>query len=268
MKPLPTALLQRIRRLGNRANRFAMAEMIRAALKVRHQNSLLGFLWNLVGPVLTLAVLYLLFRRHFGEQMAAYPVYLLTGIVVVGFFSAATHYLVLAFERTRDIRQNSLVPTETALVSNMAPFALRLGVEAVLCLLLGACYGGVRWYSFLMLTPLLLSLMALALGVGLLLGVLYTYTQDVEQIWMVAGRLFFFVTPVFYDLDSIPLEARALVYWFNPLTPVLIASRACVTPIEAFPFGVWVHGVLVGMLVLGAGYATYLRFEGWIEENA
>jgi ABC-type polysaccharide/polyol phosphate export permease len=161
-----------------------------------------------------------------------------------------------------------LVPTETALIANVAPFALRLGVETTLCLLVAAYFGGVRWWSLLMLAPILASLVAMAVGVGLILGFLYTYTQDVEQIWNVVSRLFFFVTPVFYDIESTFPAAQALIYWANPVTPILIAMRACLTPVGLFPVGAWAHGVLAGLLTLGLGYATYLRFEDWIEENA
>jgi ABC-type polysaccharide/polyol phosphate export permease len=229
---------------------------------------MLGILWNLLGPMLTLLVLFLVFRRHFEHRVDAYPVYLLTGIVVVGFFIGSTQLLVTVFERTRDIIQNTLVPTEIGLAANLAPFWVRLGTEVILCLILSLFYGGIGWLSIPMLLPILVSLVSLSLGVGLMLGVLYTYTQDVEQIWMVVARLFFFVTPVFYDITSLSRTAQELVYWCNPLTPVLMAMRMCVIPGQEVVMGTWIHGALVGPLALIVGYGFYLAVEGRVMENA
>lgn len=268
MRPLPPKIAGRFARLACPANRFALREMVRATIKIRHQNSLLGISWNLLSPLVSLTVLFLVFHRHFGERLDAYPVYLLTGIVVVGFFIASSQHLVTLFERTRDLIQNSLVPTETGLVANLAPHGVRLGVEILLCVILSGYYRGLEWQTAPLIPLVLLSLVCLSAGAGLALGILYTFTQDVEQIWTVVVRLLFFVTPVFYDLDSLAPRVQSLIYWGNPLTPVLAAMRMCLVPGQPFELAPFLHGVTIGPVVLIAAYVFYLSAESRVMENA
>ncbi|MCM8781788.1 MAG: hypothetical protein NC828_01890, partial [Candidatus Omnitrophica bacterium] len=63
-------------RLFTKANWDILTELIRANLKVRDYNSILGVLWSLLGPLVTLVVLYFIFRTRFGQGIKAYPLYL------------------------------------------------------------------------------------------------------------------------------------------------------------------------------------------------
>lgn len=267
-KPPPASPLRRLRFLFGRRNRQLALEMTRATLKVRHQNSVLGIAWNLMGPALTLLVLYLVFSRHFGEALQAYPLFLLTGIIVVGFFSGASRHLVTVFERTSELTRNSLVPAETAVFSNLVPYLVALVVESALCLVLAAGYGGIGGPSVLLLPLLLLSLIGVTAGLGLILGALYTAAQDIEQIWSALARLFFFATPVFYDLGSVSPEIGRMIYWVNPLTPILMAMRSLLGASSEADPGVLLHGLLLGPAVLLVGYAVFLLDEDRILESA
>lgn len=83
-------LRERVARLAAPANRNLLRELARANLRLSDHNSVLGALWGLLGPALMLVVLWAIFQAHFGRGVAAYPLYLLVGIVTVGFFLTVT----------------------------------------------------------------------------------------------------------------------------------------------------------------------------------
>lgn len=262
------SLTRRLDRLAGAENRFVLRELVRASIKVSHQNSLLGLVWTLLGPLLTLTVLYLVLNAHFGATIVAYPVYLLLGIVTVGFFTAVTQQMTTFFMQRRQLVQNSTVLTETALFAYLSPPTLKLLVEAALCVGLAAWWGRLTGHGVLLLFPLLVALWALCTGAGLIVGIFCVAVRDVEQIWMVLGRLLFFATPVFYRLDSLPDTTSALIYWLNPLTPVLIGMRAALLTPASLAVGVYGHALLLGGIVLACGYSLYISLEGWLVENA
>src|SRR5262245_3260411 len=90
-------LRQRAARLFTASNANVLRELASANLELSDHNSILGALWGLLGPILMLGVLWIVFGSLFGRGIAAYPLYLLIGIVTVGFFLTATRYLMTLF---------------------------------------------------------------------------------------------------------------------------------------------------------------------------
>jgi lipopolysaccharide transport system permease protein len=215
----------RRRRALTLANAELLLELIRARLKSTDNSTVLGMLWSLIGPISMLLVMYLIFSTRFGAGVQAYPLYLLIGIVLVGFFVTATRYLISALVTDRRLILNSSVPHAVVLISNTSVHAYKLLVELGLCAALSAYYGLFSWRALVFSTPLILAFVALVLGVGMVLATLNAFARDIEHVWIVGSWMLFFATPVFYDLGSLsPVEAT-LVYWLNPLTPFLLAFR-------------------------------------------
>jgi ABC-type polysaccharide/polyol phosphate export permease len=88
---------------------------------------------------------------------------------------------------------------------------------------------------------------AFVLGVGFVLAIAHCFTSDVEHVWMIASRLLFFATPVFYTLDSLGPLAQRAVYWLNPVTPFVLAFRNVLLSGEALDPVVHVHALAVGV---------------------
>src|SRR5262245_52813440 len=100
-------LHQRAARLFTRSNANLLRELAVANLRLSDHNSILGALWGLLAPMLMLCVLWIVFRSRFGREVAAYPLYLLVGIVTVGFFLTATRYLMTVFQSHRSLLLDS-----------------------------------------------------------------------------------------------------------------------------------------------------------------
>lgn len=245
------------------ANRALFVELVRAYFKVTDHNSIAGALWSLLAPFAMLTALYLVFRERFGEELRAYPLYLLLGIAVVNYFATTTRLLLAILFSNRALLLNTTVPRETVILSQVVFHGYKLLVELVLCTLLALHYGTLTWSGLLASVPLLLAFLALVTGVGMLGAVLYSFARDVEHIWSLVTHLLMFVTPVFYGLDSLSAPARFVIYWLNPLTPFLVALRGLLIG-PAAPPGVYLHALAIGTVVLLAGYAAFL----WAESAA
>ena len=260
--PLRLRLVRRVRRLSAPANRAVLREMVRANIKASDYHSLLGGLWSLLGTAAMLAALYLVFSRPFGRGLPGYPLYLLVGIVAVNFFITATSSLLKALIFNRDIALNSTIPRENLILATFSINAWKLAIELLICAGLGLAYGffGVR--SALLLLPVLAAFLALVLGVGLALALLYCFARDVEHVWAIVARLFLFVTPVFYARETLSPSMRTLITWANPLTPFLEAFRAVFLRSGSLSLAGLGHCLLWGGLALTLSYLAFLRFEG------
>ena len=84
-----------IKKVGllEKKNRVLLYELVKTDFKLRYQGSFLGILWSVLKPLLLFAVMYVVFVRFlkFTDGTATYPIILLLGISLWGFFTEATN---------------------------------------------------------------------------------------------------------------------------------------------------------------------------------
>jgi ABC-type polysaccharide/polyol phosphate export permease len=177
----------RIKKLFTGANWNLLREMTRAEFRLSDHNSILGVLWSLINPVLTLAVMYFIFRDRFGKTIHTYQLYLLIGISCVNFFIAATASLVKVFPDNRGFILNTTAPREIVILAKLFIHTYKFIIELALCLALSLYCGVFSSAGLLAALPLLLSYIALVLSFGLILSVSYCFVSDIGHIW---GRFF------------------------------------------------------------------------------
>ena len=68
---------------------FALRQLVTREMKRKYSRSRLGILWSVLSPLLSMAVLSLVFSTMFRKSIENYPVYYLTGFVIWSFFTAA-----------------------------------------------------------------------------------------------------------------------------------------------------------------------------------
>jgi ABC-type polysaccharide/polyol phosphate export permease len=61
-------------------------------------------------------------------------------------------------------------------------------------------------------------------GLTLLVSHLGVFFLDIKNIMNILLRLLFYLTPIFYDVASLPERLR-MIWWFNPLTTMIESYR-------------------------------------------
>src|SRR3954464_3061712 len=67
--------------------RELLVGMVRNELKIKYKNSILGFAWSLLNPLLYLVVFYVAFQLILGTAVPGFPFFLLSGLLVWNLFS-------------------------------------------------------------------------------------------------------------------------------------------------------------------------------------
>ena len=218
----PSALGGDARRLLHLSVTLAVMEF-----KLRFFGSVLGYLWQLMRPLLLFGVLYAVFTQFvkLGAGIQFYPAILLTGIVLFTFFSDATARSVTAvLDRENLVRKiefpRLVVPIAVIL---LAYFNLVLNLLAVLgFVLLSGVDVRVEWLA---LPLLLIPLGMLASGLSMLLSALYVRFRDVQPIWEVVLQVAFYGSPILYVIEQLPENLQKPMVLFNPLSTILVQSR-------------------------------------------
>jgi ABC-2 type transport system permease protein len=218
--------------LGTDAARFFRLTWALATtdFKLRFFGSALGYLWQLVRPLMLFGVLYVVFSEFlkFGGSERFYPAALLLGIVMFSFLSEATagstRSLVNRENLVRKVEFPRLaVPLATVLT---ALFNLALNLIPVFVFLLAA--GGTPRWSWLELPFLVALLATLCVGLAMLLSALFVRYRDVEPIWDVVLQITFYATPIFYTAATVAEKASptvAHIMMCNPFAAILQQTR-------------------------------------------
>lgn len=223
--------------------RDLLFELVRRDLKVQYEGTLLGFAWTLLIPFLQLGIFYFLFKVIFNIQMARFTSYAFIGIVVYLWFQSAISSAVASTAVNRDLALRPGFPVPLlpfiAVSSSMLHFIFSLPLIFVILLVEQQ-----HLSAAILLMPLVMAVQfALCLGIGYLAAALSIVFRDTKQILDVLLRLFYFLSPIFYDPGMVPQRYRA-IYDLNPLVTILQAYR------DILMEGVFPRGY--GLYVVGA----------------
>ena len=167
--------------------------------RLRFFGSALGYLWQLMRPLMLFGVLYAVFSQlGFGGDVKFYALGLLLGIVLFTFMSEATNQSLRSLGNRENLVRKIEFPRLAVPMAAVltALFNLALNLLPVFVFLLAA--GGRPRWSWLELFPLMAALALFVLGVSMLLSVLYVRYRDVEPIWDVVLQAMFYASPIFY----------------------------------------------------------------------
>jgi ABC-2 type transport system permease protein len=235
--------------------------------KLRFFGSALGYLWQLMRPLLLFGVLYAVFTQvlRFDTGAKYYPVALLSGIVFFMAFSESTGAAVTSLvDRENLVRKvqfpRLVVPLSVVLTALMN---LSLNLIAVIVFLLGS--GGSVRLSWLEL-PLLIVLLALfSSAISTLLSAMYVRYRDVKPIWDVLLQMLFYGTPIFYTIDAVGNRTLEQVLMCNPLAVVIQQFRHAVIdpshPSAATAIGGWPMMLIPAGILLALSVFAFRYFD-------
>jgi ABC-2 type transport system permease protein len=210
--------------------------------------TVLGYLWSICRPLLLFAVLLVVFTHltRF-SQVSHYPLLLLTGIVLFGFFSEATSTAVASVVNQEAIVRKTQFPRLVIPLAVVVTSSFNLALNLVVTFVFILAFGVSPMWTWLLVPLLVAALFVLTTAVSMLLSALYPRYRDVSIIWAVIATALFYATPILYPLNRLHGAIATLVAC-NPLTPILELARRWIidptAPIRTGPVEVIVPIVL------------------------
>lgn len=192
--------------------------------KLSYKNSLLGYLWSFLNPLLVFGVLYFVFTIFVRFDLPDYQLYLLLGIVLWSFLAGATSGALEAVLTKGVLIQKVAFPRADIVVAAVLNsfFTLLLNLLVFFAFLLFK--GLVPGSGLLVFVFLLAELFLLVSGLALLLAAAYVRFRDLSHIWQVLLQVGFWLTPIVYPLGLVPAKYLWVVK-LNPMAQIILASR-------------------------------------------
>jgi ABC-2 type transport system permease protein len=260
----PAALSGDFRRFVLLTQRIALMEF-----KLRFFGSALGYLWQLMRPLMLFGVLYVVFTQFvsFGDA-PFYAVGLLMGIVLYTFLAESVSAAVSSVVDKENLVRKIHFPRLVIPVSVVLTALFSLGLNLVVVLIFGLAQGmPVRW-SWLELPPLIAVLIVLGTGFAMLVSALFVRMRDIRPISDVALQIAFYASPILYPLERVdPPWLQKLILTVNPFATILQQLRHAVidptAPSAAVAIGGWER-----LLVPAAIVAAVFAWGFWVFNRA
>jgi ABC-2 type transport system permease protein len=228
--------------------------LVHRDLTIRYKRSTLGFLWTMLNPLLTMLVLTIIFSNLFRFQIAHYPVYLLSGMLLYNFFqwgtSQAIHSIIWGGDLMGKIYLPKTIFVAAACIVSLINLSLALIPLALIMIINHNSFS----FALLFLPIPILVTFIFALGIGLIVATLAVFFADIADIYSVSLTVLTYLTPLFYPISVVPKKYLVLVY-INPMyyfveifrQPIhsgvlpdgMLVLKACLIAVGVFVAGWW-----------------------------
>ncbi|MBU4347621.1 ABC transporter permease [Patescibacteria group bacterium] len=198
-------------------------------LKVRYKQTVIGILWAIFQPFMTMVVFSIFFGKF--AQMPSdgipYPIFVYTGLLLWQFFSSALSETSNCLISNQAIITKVYFPRLILPISSVATKLVDFAIASVILVGLMAYYNYLPNLAGLLIIPLLLLITFMAsVGLGLFLASINVKYRDVRYALPFFIQMLLFVTPVIY-----PASIAGKYSWIlamNPMTGVIKAARSAI----------------------------------------
>jgi lipopolysaccharide transport system permease protein len=231
-------------------------------VKVRYKQSVLGFAWAILQPVLLMAIYTIVFRviARMPSGGTPYVVFVYAALLPWTFFSTSVTTAASSLVTHNNLITKVYFPREilpaTYVMAALFDFIMASGVLLVLL----AAYHLPLGSSALVAIPIMCAAFIFSLSVSMLLSAFQVRFRDIGIALTLIMQLWMYATPVVYPLSIIPQQFR-WVYALNPMAGIVENFRRAVLGGASLDLQILMPGVLVCCLLLPVAYLYFKTAE-------
>lgn len=234
---------------------FLLCQLVSRDFKVKYKRSVLGVLWSLLYPVLTMAVMALVFTNvfKFTTPGVSYLAYLMSGLVMFNYFSEASNLAMSSVVANFSLINKVYMPKYIFPLSKCVFVGINFFLSLIpLYIVLITTGTGINIYH-LLLPYAFVCLFLFTLGFGLILATVAVFLRDMFYIYGVVLTLWTYLTPIMYDIAIIDDPGLLFVFKLNPMYWIIYFVRHIVLYHAIPEINVWIYCMVfaLGFLFLG-----------------
>ena len=233
----------------------------------RYRNSLLGSFWAILTPLATILIYTLIFSRLMQVRLPgmndtlAYSIYLCAGILTWGLFAEIIGRCQTVFLENANMIKKLTFPRiclpVIVVLNASVNFLIIFGLFLSFLVLVGKFPGWV-----IVAFPLVLIIqIALAIGLGVTLGIMNVFFRDVGPVVGIVLQFWFWFTPIVYPAAVLPGSILPL-YRLNPMVSVVTAYQSILLYGQWPQWSTLVPATLIAISVCLLAIALYWRRAG------
>lgn len=243
--------------------------LVRRDILVRFQQTVAGFLWIILQPLIQLLIFYVIFGVfiRIPTEGVPYSLFFLSGFVAWQFFTQVVNNSSMSLVGNIGVILKSYFPRLALPLSTVGNALIDFAVSFVVLmvfLLIDGRYP-ITW-RYLLLPVLLLITVVFSSGVGLLFGALMVVFRDMKNLINFIILLWMYVTPIMYPVSIAP-ERLQVYFYLNPMTSLVNSYRwVFLGDITLLHYKYLAVSFAVGIVIWLAGAIAFRAMENKIAD--
>jgi ABC-type polysaccharide/polyol phosphate export permease len=239
-------------------HRHILRSMVVKDLKDKYVDSVLGIIWALINPVLTILAISFVFTKVLKTDISHYPLMVLSGLLPWIFFVGSICESATSMKKNTGMLSQFVFPRDmipaSVVLSNFTIFLLGLAIMLPVFIAFN-----VTIVKYLFLVPLIMFLhLVFTLGTSILFSVAGIYFKDLPHLLNIVLMFLFWMTPIFYPMEMIPENYRWIVS-FNPGACYVIIYRSLLYDGSTGRLYMWCLSAGFALVSLIAGYLLFAK---------
>ena len=247
--------------------RDLMYLMIYRDFVTMHKQTVMGFLWYVIPPVLQTVVYNIVFGKIAGISTNQIPpmLFFMSGIVLWTYFSSCLSRTCSTFTANAPLFRKAYFPRLVlplaACVSGLWQSLVQLVIFAGFYLYFLFMGAPIHFSYRIIIVPFLIFQIAvLGLGAGCWISALTTRFRDLQLAVAPVIQLWMYASCIFYPRSSVP-ENLQWVMTINPIVPIIEAFRFSVMGQGQVEISQWLCSLVITLIVLVVGLMEFGRAE-------
>ena len=243
---------QRLREIW--LSRELLIYLVRTEIKVKYKNSVLGLVWSMVAPAMTLAIYFVVFQIVLGNKQPNFVIFLFAGLLLWNLFSLGVQTGTGVVVNNAGIVKKVSFPREILALAAVGSACVFFFFQAIVMVIFLVVLHSVPDWSYLpVLLLALVTGIVLSSAIGVLLSSVNVYLRDTQHLIEVILTAWFWACPIVYAYQSnigekLGPKGLTWIYFLNPMVPLVLSFQRC---IYAHPTTyAWVNGVYTTFHVL------------------
>jgi len=233
----------------------------------RYKNTLFGFLWVTINPLIQMLVIGFVFRFFVKEPITNYYIYLLVGLLVWNFFSLSLTKASSSIVNERNLIKKAKFPRDVIPLSIILSNLVHLLVAFALLLIPAAIFGSLSINGLPNLLLGFILLISFTVGVSLLTSSLNVRFRDVSFFVQAILVVWFYITPIVYSINVIPYSLM-WIWRLNPMTSILQLFQNSLASAPGPGIGMLISNITVITIILFIGVKVFRKesqnFDDWL----
>lgn len=236
-----------------------LKNLISRELKKKYRQSMLGYVWCVLNPLLIMLILTLVFSQIFNRSIENFPVYLCAGRLMFCFVTDSANSMLTSIAGNGRLMRKTRIPYYVFPLAGMGSAVVNFGFQSI-ALLIVLLFTGEWPTVHVAAFPLVFLEAALfTFGLGMLLAVAYVYVKDTQYMFGVFTTAWMYLTALFYPLSVLPELLQRLITLLNPAYYFVHMTR------DVFLYHQWptammlLKGGVAGIAFVLLGLGAYAR---------
>ena len=244
--------------------RHLLILMVKRDFVTRYRRSVLGVLWSMLNPLLTMVVLVIVFSFLFRFDIPNFAVYVLSGQIIFTLFSESTSQAMNSIIANAGMIKKVYVPKYIFPVSRVVSSVVNFCFAFAAFLLVAFVTRAPMYWTIALIPIPVIYTFVFALGIGMLLSSMAVFFRDLQYIYGIVISIWMFLTPIIYPVSILPERVFHLIH-LNPLFHYVGYFRALA--LYGTVPGVWENIICIGfaLFAICAGiYTTMINQDKFI----